>query len=63
MTEYAATSPTEDLAEAFVFFVTGDLGPGNDMHHQKVSFFYSFPELVQLRDQIAASLSEMEVLW
>lgn len=63
VTEYAATSPTEDIAEAFVFFVTGDLGQGSDMRHQKVSFFYSFPELVQLRDQIAANLFEMGVLW
>lgn len=63
VTDYAATSPTEDLAEAFVFFVTGDLGPGNEMRHQKVDFFYSFPELVQIRNQIITNLAELGVGW
>ncbi len=63
VTDYAATSPTEDIAEAFVFFVTGDLGPGNEIRHQKVDFFYSFPELAQIRNQIETNLTELGVLW
>lgn len=62
VTEYAATSPTEDLAEAFVFFVTGDFEPGNEMRHQKIDFFYSFPELVQIRRQIEPNLTELGVI-
>jgi len=63
VTAYAATSPSEDLAETFIFFVTGDLGPGNEIRHQKVNFLYSFPELVQIRNQIEANLSKMGVTW
>jgi hypothetical protein len=63
VTEYAATSPTEDVAEAFVYFVTGDLGPGAEIRHQKVNFFYSFPELVQIRNQIITNLAELGVGW
>jgi hypothetical protein len=63
VTDYAATSPTEDIAEAFVFFVTGDLGPGAEIRHQKVDFFYSFPELVQIRNQIITNLNELGVRW
>ncbi len=53
VTDYAATNPEEDLAEAFTFFVTSDNIPnGNKVKDKKVRFFQEFPEMVQLREQM-----------
>jgi hypothetical protein len=61
-TEYAATSPSEAIFEVFVFFITGTLEPGTKMRHVKVNFLNTFPELVQIRSQIATTLAELGVL-
>lgn len=46
-TRYATSSPSEDLAECFAFFATGE----NDaVPPSKLSFLLKYPELVQARD-------------
>jgi hypothetical protein len=49
---YAATSPEEDIAESWAYFVLTPKPADDSIAHQKVLFFYDFPELVQLREQI-----------
>jgi hypothetical protein len=50
--DYAATHPTEDIAESFAYFVFSPKPSGNSVKEQKIKFFYEFPELVKLRDDI-----------
>ncbi len=56
--DYAATNPTEDLAETFANFVLKPK-PSNTQYvmDQKILFFYEFPELVKLRSQIRRELA------
>ena len=49
VTEYAVTSPEEDIAESFTFFVLTKKTEANKISDQKVLFFYDYPELVLLR--------------
>lgn len=56
VTDYAATSPEEDIAEAFSFFILTERPAGDSIAEQKVLFFYRFPELIRLREQIAIGL-------
>lgn len=56
VTEYAATNPEEDIAEAWTFFVLGDKPAGDGIAGQKVLFFYNYPELVELRSAILGNL-------
>lgn len=53
---YAATSPEEDIAESWAHFILTPKPADDSIAHQKVLFFYGFPELVQLRGQIAYGL-------
>jgi hypothetical protein len=56
ITAYAASSPEEDVAESWAYFVL-NLKPQDDsVAHKKVLFFYKFPELVSLRNQIATNI-------
>lgn len=56
ISEYAATSPREDIAEVFATFVVrSDSGNGNSIAEQKIQMMYEFPELVDLRDLIRQS--------
>lgn len=54
VTDYAATNPGEDIAETWAFFVTQSKPDGDTIAEEKMLFFYQFPELVQLREQIIA---------
>ena len=54
VTDYAATNPGEDIAESWTHFVLNERPTGNSIADQKVQFFYDYPELVTLRDQILA---------
>lgn len=54
VTDYAATNPGEDIAESWAFFVTQKKPLGNTIAEEKVLFFYQFPELVSLREEIIA---------
>ena len=55
VTDYAATNPAEDLAETFATFVVNNKPTRNRMADAKVNFFWSIPEMVQLRAQIRAN--------
>jgi len=52
LTDYAPTSPSEDLAESWTFFVLAPKPELNSIAHEKILFFYEYPELVNLRSQI-----------
>jgi hypothetical protein len=52
LTDYAVTNPEEDIAESFTFFVLSPRPKGDTIGNQKILFFYEYPELVGLRDEI-----------
>jgi hypothetical protein len=54
--DYAATHPTEDIAESFAYFVFSPKPTGYAIADKKVLFFYQYPELVELRANILGSL-------
>ena len=56
LSSYAATSPEEDVAEAFMYFVFTPKPSGASVAEQKVLFFYAYPEMVTLRERILANL-------
>lgn len=56
VTEYAATDPIEDFAESFAHFVTTDKPKDTSIKSQKILFFYQFPELVIIRQNIRLTL-------
>lgn len=57
VTWYAASGPEEDIAESFVDFVLRRKPVGTTEKEQKILFFYSYPELVKMRDQIRANFA------
>ena len=56
ITDYAAESPEEDIAESWTFFVIADKPNLKNYLSKKVLFFYQFPELVSLRTEIRSNL-------
>ena len=56
VTDYAATNPEEDIAETWTFFVLSQKPDGDTIAEQKILFFYQYPELVQLREDIIENL-------
>ncbi len=56
VSNYAATSPTEDIAESFLYFVFSPKPSGLTVAEQKVLFFYEHPEMVDLRQHILEHL-------
>ena len=56
LTEYAPTSPAEDIAESFAFFILAPKPEPSSIADEKILFFYDFPELVKLRGQILDSI-------
>jgi hypothetical protein len=59
LTDYAATNPEEDIAEAFSFFVLTPRPAGDTIAQEKILFFYEFPELVRLRDEIVDAICNL----
>jgi hypothetical protein len=59
VSSYAASNPGEDIAESFMFFVFQDRANGDRIRDQKQNFFYGYPSLVELRDQIRTSIGEI----
>jgi len=53
---YAATSPEEDIAESFMYFVFRAKPGGTNIAEQKYLFFYDYPEMVSLREQLIENL-------
>ncbi len=50
---YSATNPVEDFAETFAFFVLKDkVANPTKIKDKKINFFYQYPELVAIRDEI-----------
>ncbi|MDO4719341.1 MAG: hypothetical protein Q4A78_01645 [Peptostreptococcaceae bacterium] len=56
VTEYASSMVSEDICEAFAYFVTEEKPLGGSIREQKIQFFYEFPELIELRKAIRKSL-------
>ncbi len=56
VSEYAPTNIKEDMAESFEEFVLQPRPLGNNTAHRKVLFFYDYPELVALRQQMIQNL-------
>ncbi|MCH2233830.1 MAG: hypothetical protein MK078_06210 [Crocinitomicaceae bacterium] len=56
LTDYAAETPEEDIAESWTFFVLSDKPTGKLEKHAKVRFFYQFQELVNFRENIRENL-------
>ncbi len=59
VTDYAATNPEEDIAETWSFFVIEEKPQGNTIANQKILFFYQYPELIALREQIRANFCQL----
>jgi hypothetical protein len=56
VSEYAATSPAEDIAEAWAFFLLSPKPELDSISSEKILFFYEYPELVALRTQILTNI-------
>ena len=56
VTGYAATNPSEDIAESFAFFILNDKAEGESLPAQKQNFFYTYPELVSFREEARSRL-------
>ncbi len=54
--DYAVTSPSEDIAETWAYYVLNPKPTGNSLFEQKIEFFYNYPELVTLRNRILQNL-------
>ena len=50
VSDYASSSPVEDIAETFAEFVLRNKPTGNTIAEQKILFFYKEPALVELRN-------------
>ena len=61
VTDYAAESPEEDIAEAWTFFVLSDKPDTNTVKNQKVIFFYQFPELVEYRQKMRLNIKSIPI--
>jgi hypothetical protein len=58
LTDYAPTSPAEDIAESWSFFVLSPKPQLDSIANEKILFFYEYPELVQLREEILNRICE-----
>lgn len=56
VSSYAATNPTEDIAESWTAFILDPKPEGERIADEKVLFFHDFPELVEYRSQIISGL-------
>jgi hypothetical protein len=56
LTDYAVTTPEEDIAESFAFFVLTPQPTNDSIANQKILFFYEYPELVSLREHIRQNI-------
>ena len=60
VSSYAATSPDEDIAESFMYFIFKPKPSGASIAEEKYLFFYDYPEMVSLRDRILENLCTYE---
>ena len=54
VSDYAATSPEEDIAESWSHFVLYPRPDGDTIAQEKILFFYDYPELIALREEIVS---------
>lgn len=60
ITDYAAESPEEDIAESWTHFVLNDKPVVNStITDKKISFFYNFPKLVVIRKEIKNNINKI----
>ena len=52
LTDYAATGPEEDIAESWTYFILSPKPEPTSIANEKILFFYEYPELVGLREEI-----------
>lgn len=55
--EYAASNINEDIAESFMLFVLSNKPNGDKISEQKINFFYDYPQLVKIRNEIRANFN------
>ncbi|HLR68969.1 MAG TPA: hypothetical protein VK105_17935 [Virgibacillus sp.] len=61
---YQGTSPTEDIAEAFAFYVmlnSNEIKGEEEIKYKKLKFFYEYDELVDLRAAILENIYDLSV--
>ncbi|MBE1555630.1 hypothetical protein [Sporosarcina limicola] len=56
VTDYAVTSPDEDIAEVWTYFILSPRPDGEEIWEQKILFFHQYPEQVKLRAEILSRL-------
>jgi hypothetical protein len=56
LTDYATTSPAEDIAETFTFFILLPKPELTSIANEKILFLYEYPELIELRTQILKNI-------
>jgi hypothetical protein len=56
VSRYSVTSPQEDIAETFMYFIFTPKPAGVNVSEEKILFFYNYPEMVTLRGQILSHL-------
>jgi hypothetical protein len=56
VSDYAPTDPSEDIAESWTYFIYSSKPKDDSIANQKILFFYQYPELVKLRQQILNGL-------
>jgi hypothetical protein len=61
VTEYGLKSPEEDIAESFTQFILYEKPEGTKKKDLKILFFYSYPELVEMRTRIREAVEEYYV--
>lgn len=60
VSDYSVTHPAEDIAEAFTHFVFNPRPVGDSIREQKIRFFYEYPELIRLREDILTRACELD---
>lgn len=57
VTQYAASNPEEDIAESFTDFILRTKPTGTSKADDKIRFFYQYPELVTMRNDMRARIA------
>lgn len=58
--QYSSQNVNEDIAESFMLFVLSNRPAGNSVAEQKIQFFYSYPELVDVRNSLRENFGYQE---
>lgn len=56
VSDYAMTNPEEDIAESFRIFVNEKKPNDQSIKSQKILFFYKYPELIKIRNDIRKAI-------